>query len=127
MCCRTIFLVASSFKTFVRQVERRVVTNNTDGKADLPVRLRKRLTLLLGQQPRELVLSCFERVGQPDQKRTALANRLGRPGGERCLGGRDRLVKLRTIGARRLREHFLGRGIDDIKPCGARHQFAVDK
>ena len=103
------------------------MTNNVDGKVDLPVRLWKRLALFQGQQPRELVLSRFQCVGQLDQQRTALANRFGRPGGERRLGGGDRLVKLRAISSRRLRQHFLGRGVDDIKPCDAGYQFAVDQ
>src|SRR6185437_10683301 len=107
------FLCGVFLQDFVWQIERRVVANNPDGKLDLPVRLRERLALFQGQQPREFVLSRFQRISQLTQQRTALRNRLGGPHRERRLRGGNRLVELPAISSRHLRQHVLGRWVDD--------------
>jgi hypothetical protein len=104
-----------------------VATNNSDGKSDLPERLRQWLALFQSQQPCELVLPRFQRVSQLSQQGTALADRFGRPGGEHRLGRGNCLVKLRSISSWRLGQHFLVARINHIKLGGAGYQLAVDQ
>src|SRR5689334_10527178 len=46
---------------------------------------------------------------------------------ETGLSGGKRLLELRAISSRRRCQNFLGRGVDDVKSCGAGYQFAVDQ
>ena len=50
-----------------------------------------------------------------------------RRGSRGGIGPGDCLVKQPAISPRRLRQHFLGRRVDDILPRSARYQFAVDQ
>ena len=81
---------------------------------------------LVSRRASSLVLASMTSAILIDE-RAALLDRGGRPGRKGGLGGGDGLVELVLGGARALRQHFFGGGIEDRHGQVAGYHFAVDE
>ena len=115
------------FEHLERQIERGEVAEHRDRVSDLPLRLRQRPALLLGQEVGEFVLPGFERFGQFDQQRTPSPERCRRPGGERRLRCGHRFIELCPIRPGRCCQNPPGRGVDHVEGAGALDQLSIDQ
>jgi len=110
-----------------RQLERAEIAEEAGHTHDLAGGVRQRLALLAGQQARQFAGVGFDGLGHLDDERAALLDRGGRPGRKGGLGRGDGLVELVLRGARALRHHLFGGGIEDRHGQVAGYHFAVDE
>jgi len=103
------------------------MADEIDRIGDLGGGFGQRLALLLREQPGEVVGLALEPVGPRKQHLPAFRDRAARPGGERCLGRRDRRVELGFRGAGALGQHLLGRGVHDRHGLVAGDELSVDQ
>jgi hypothetical protein len=92
-----------------------VIAQGVDGHRQLDLGLEQRLAVLGRFEPGELVEPCVQEVGGFGQQPAALAGREVAPRRRReaRFRGLHGGVHVRGVARRDLRQHFLGRGIDD--------------
>src|SRR6202040_2305871 len=87
----------------------------------------ERLALLAGQETSQFADIGFDDLGHLGYKLAALLDRGRRPRRKSGLGRGNGRIELAFRGTRALRQHFLGRGIEDGHGLVAGYHFPVDE
>ena len=119
--------LAAVLENLHREVEGREIAEECGHPGHFTGGVRQRLSLLLGQRAGEAGRVGVDHVGDLADELAALADVGLRPFRKGRLGRRYRCVELIARSAGAIRQHFLGRGIDNLHCLVAGDQFTIDQ
>jgi hypothetical protein len=119
--------VAGVFDDLHRQVERGEVAEEGCHAHDFAGGVGKRLALFAGQEARQFIGVGFDDIRHLADQPAAFLDRGRGPGRKGRLGRGNGGIELVLGGARALRQHFLGRGIEDRHGLVAGNHLAVNE